>query len=581
MKHPRAQSRPMQQVSCRGEEGIGLLEELRVCACRHQRELEELLTRHLSSNGFSTVSQPPIPLDSPAQGLQPAAALDSTANHPTEHMTDRLAPDIQILRDDLAGSIQGEHEKNRLITDLRLPAAGNVTPISSEQHQNVSELGHALEAQSNEEKLPEAEFRQSKNSLISRQSRLAVVKDSRRLSHFRDNMAITEALTYNTGICARVVKQHKFDQACALLIMSSSIVVGLEVEFSTASNSIVFDALGNFFMVCFSLELILRACARGHLFIIGSDKIWNFFDSFCVASSYIEIILSLLATPNADASLMTLIRTMRVVRIARIVRVIRFLSKLRMMVFTLLGALKMLGWALILLVMIMYMFAVSFTEASKPFLADVDGSLTESQQKLRKHFRSLPRSMLTLFESIIGGVSWGEPLQGLAEINVIYVAMFLFYICLMILAMLNVLTGLCCEYAIENADSDRDDAIRAQLRDRKKWLGNFRAMFQAIDMDNSGVVSAEELNEILMDEEFQAYLAHLNITVDEAHDLLVLFDKDGDGAVSVDEFIQGCMRVKGQAKAVDVVRVMYEVRGMSKEISEIHGMLDSFPAVGK
>jgi len=297
------------------------------------------------------------------------------------------------------------------------------------------------------------------------------------------------------------------------------------------------------------------------------------FDSTCVASSYLEIVLSFLATPDADGSLLILVRTMRVVRIARIIRVVRFLSKLRMMVFTLLGALKMLGWALILLAMIMYMFAVTFTEASKPFLADVDGTLTESQDKLRKHFSSVPESMLTLFESIIGGVSWGEPLQGLAEISLIYVMMFLFYICLMILAMLNVLTGLCCEYAIENAVADRDDAIRAQLRDRAKWLQQFRAMFHSIDIDNSGIVSAEELTEIFRDDEFQAYLAHLNITVPAAHDLLMLFDKDGDGAVSVDEFIEGCMRVKGQAKAVDIVRVMRDVHEMSKTISEIHARL--------
>lgn len=39
---------------------------------------------------------------------------------------------------------------------------------------------------------------------------------------------------------------------------------------------------------------------------------------------------------------------------------------------------------------------------------------------------------------------------------------------------------------------------------------------------------------------------------------------DGSGIVSIDEFVMGFLRLKGNAKAVDLVTLMYENRKMSK-----------------
>lgn len=195
---------------------------------------------------------------------------------------------------------------------------------------------------------------------------------------FKQRMSQSEKVQYEPNFAANIVKSHKFDQVCACFIVAASILVGVEVEYKNADNQSTFEWLAHITLVWFSAEILMRIFARGKRYLLGTDRAWNVFDCFCVASSYIEIIVSSIATDQG--SFLLILRTLRVIRIARIVRVVRFLTHLRMMVNTMFGAVKMLGWAMLLLTMAMYMFAVSFTEATKPLLAD------DTFQSSKRHF---------------------------------------------------------------------------------------------------------------------------------------------------------------------------------------------------
>lgn len=233
-----------------------------------------------------------------------------------------------------------------------------------------------------------------------------------------------------------------------------------------------------------------------------------------------------------------------------------------MMCYTMLGALQLLGWMLVLFFMIIYMFAICFTEAVALFMLEVPGDL----QQLDRFFGSVDKSILTLFKAITGGVSWGDPLDQLQRVSVIYSLMYLGYVCVSILTMLNVITGFCCEHAIESASADREQAIQEQLRDQIMCKKAFASVFAALDWDGSGEISAEELQEHFEDEEVQAWLSHLNISVHSATDLFGLLDKDESGSVSIEEFVTGCMRMRGNAKTLDVVRMQEDVTKISQRL---------------
>merc|ERR1739848_551495 len=93
------------------------------------------------------------------------------------------------------------------------------------------------------------------------------------------------------------------------------------------------------------------------------------------------------------------------------------------MLSSILNALKPLVWAMCTLAIMLYMFAVVLTGSYCDYLADVHSKgvnvtnmndpISQDIVKLREKWGCLSRSMLTLYESMAGGISWGEVLDTL------------------------------------------------------------------------------------------------------------------------------------------------------------------------
>merc|ERR1712008_582557 len=88
-------------------------------------------------------------------------------------------------------------------------------------------------------------------------------------------------------------------------------------------------------------------------------------------------------------------------------------------------------------------------------------------------------------------------------------------------------------------------------------------------MGGSGMLNEQAMNLLLQDPELTAYLNTIGVDVTEAKGLFTLLDDDGSGAISIDEFVTGFLRLKGSAKAVDMVTLMYENRKISKQLHSI------------
>merc|ERR1719336_2895674 len=96
-----------------------------------------------------------------------------------------------------------------------------------------------------------------------------------------------------------------------------------------------------------------------------------------------------------------------------------------------------------------------------------------------------------------------------------------------------------------------------------------RGIFEDSDTDGSGQVTFEEFEQLLANQEMVAYLQAMGIDSSEARGLFKLLDDDGSGVVSIEEFITGFLRLKGGAKAVDMVTLLYENRKISKKLNKI------------
>merc|ERR1712217_313402 len=83
-----------------------------------------------------------------------------------------------------------------------------------------------------------------------------------------------------------------------------------------------------------------------------------------------------------------------------------------------------------------------------------------------------------------------------------------------------------------------------------------------------GEITLQELQDHTNNEDLKAYFSGLGITAEKAWDIFKLIDEDYTGTVSMQEFVEGCLRLRGPAKHIDVACVIYEVRRMQKKFSE-------------
>merc|ERR1712203_646161 len=108
--------------------------------------------------------------------------------------------------------------------------------------------------------------------------------------------------------------------------------------------------------------------------------------------------------------------------------------------------------------------------------------------------------------------------------------------------MMNVIAGIFLDTAVNKA---RDE--------KESWLAqNARRVFTAADQDRSGMISWEDFENALHHGDMHTFFKAIDIDISEAKSLFDLLDLSGDGNISADEFLNGCLHVRGPAKSLDL-----------------------------
>merc|ERR1712032_1070335 len=91
-------------------------------------------------------------------------------------------------------------------------------------------------------------------------------------------------------------------------------------------------------------------------------------------------------------------------------------------------------------------------------------------------------------------------------------------------------------------------------------------IFREADTDHSGTLSWEEFREHLGHPVIRAYFASLDLNISEARGLFVLLDIDGSGQIHIEDFVKGCLLVRGEAKSIDLATLRYEFLRFSRQL---------------
>lgn len=98
---------------------------------------------------------------------------------------------------------------------------------------------------------------------------------------------------------------------------------------------------------------------------------------------------------------------------------------------------------------------------------------------------------------------------------------------------------------------------------------HLRDVFNQIDQDGSGFINGDEMEYFLADPSLNTYLESIDIFPNDARALFRLLDDNDSGEVSIDEFCEGCLRLKGQAKSFDIHLLMYNNERVYEKLSHI------------
>jgi Ca2+-binding EF-hand superfamily protein len=350
------------------------------------------------------------------------------------------------------------------------------------------------------------------------------------------------------------------------------------------------------FCVFFTTELGMRWIAEGcRDFFYSNDMWWNILDVVIVVFGLIDIVVDMLvrasAWTSADAakffdaiSVLRGLRVMRIVRMARVIRVMKYFRELRIMIFSILGSLKSLTWVVVVVGMVFYIFGVAFVGAVLGHWETLESGNNgkepsfileqESSKDLSEYFGTLDRAMLSLYMSMSGGEDWRIFYNALAPLPPHYKGLYLLFITISVFAVINIVTGVFVEHAMQSSALDREVVVNEELQTKKNYLKNMREVFEEMDEDDSGCISAEEFETRLNDERVIAYFNAMKLDVSDARALFRLMDYDQSGEVSIGEFLDSCYRLQGESRRIDMKMMEMELRYLQESFRSFKEAVD-------
>eukprot|EP00928_Gymnodinium_smaydae_P054527 TRINITY_DN38282_c0_g1_i1.p1 TRINITY_DN38282_c0_g1~~TRINITY_DN38282_c0_g1_i1.p1 ORF type:complete len:621 (-),score=87.80 TRINITY_DN38282_c0_g1_i1:173-2035(-) len=286
---------------------------------------------------------------------------------------------------------------------------------------------------------------------VKSQLRKQIIKQERPASRFFSE----------SGYMQKIARHPAFEHTTFVVIFLNTIWVGINSEFNDATvlveAAVGFQIVEQLFCTFFFFEWVVRFCALSHKCNFFKDA-WLMFD-FCllfvmVMETWVLSIIwvsmqgddmdSLGFSAIRNATLMKTVRLLRLARFSRAAKVLRHAPEAMVLVKATLNSRKSVAWTFGLLMMLIYFFAVVFTELAR-------GTTLEGP------FGSIGMSMHTLLTcSLFPDME--ELSLNLLQNSFFYWIMWMLFVLVTIVTVLNLLIGVLVE-VVKNSSLIERDAI--------------------------------------------------------------------------------------------------------------------------
>jgi len=314
------------------------------------------------------------------------------------------------------------------------------------------------------------------------------------------------------------------------------------------------------FTAFFCLDVTVR------ILVIRRDffKIWmNYLDVAVSVASLLEIAVFYTLTLPIHPMLFRLLRIGKLIRAVRMVHMTSMLASLQLLVKCISASINMLFWSFCLLAFFQCVAGLIISTLCRDFIRDPN---QDSQTKVDVflYFGTFTRTFLTMFEILFA--NWGPSCRILVEsISEWFSLFFLVYRCILGFAVLNVVNAVFVQQTMKTASSDEELAFKQKEKDIAQYMRKVKRLFQTMDASGDGSINLEEFSKLVKSPKLKFWMSQLEL---EYHDLLSLFEflDNGDGEITLMEFVEGAARLRGSAKALDIWRLETKLEVLFEEV---------------
>eukprot|EP00927_Polykrikos_kofoidii_P064730 TRINITY_DN6022_c0_g3_i1.p1 TRINITY_DN6022_c0_g3~~TRINITY_DN6022_c0_g3_i1.p1 ORF type:complete len:666 (+),score=70.41 TRINITY_DN6022_c0_g3_i1:175-1998(+) len=501
--------------------------------------LERLDPTHRASSGNDPVfTGQPFPLQSEQRPPSERVNEVSASFARDVHSTVRVPLPESIAADHEHGVIDETRDELRSITSTGTKKSGIINANSPPRE--------------------DTECRRQRSSRTKQPRTLRTIKDVTRSLYFKRFFAcLVLANITNLGIVA-------------------SEDLNMAAQGTVRQHSWLDDGIHLAFLIAFSVELGCNVYAEGKGICWSHNRRAYFLDFILVTFDLVDFLLyhageTFIKLPNISA--LRIFRMFKAARLVRMLKALQYARELRLMVLAITSSMHSLVCAMFLLVCIIYSFAILIASW---ITVEILEEHFYSNSGLIEWWGSLSRVSLTLFQSISGGANWIDPFKALQGSPSLQGA-FIVYLSFVLFALLNVVTGVFCNTAIEMASRDTDMIIAAQMEWDSIIEKDLHKIFHRMTGEESDRLTLDGWVTSMTDPWITAFLSHLEIEVHHVTSFFSVLDEDNDNGISLSEFTEGCKKYKGHARTLDTNLMLMEQHKIIKQLNitvlEIHKTL--------
>lgn len=373
-------------------------------------------------------------------------------------------------------------------------------------------------------------------------------------------------------------ERPQFELFIGLAVVLNAISMAMELDMSKPDGDrLGWAATDISFCSLFAGEIFFRIYCLGLFDFIRQPRYLA--DVLLVACNVADASIQLSGQSSTGFQSFSALRILRLFKIMKVLRLVSHVKELSLIAIGLASALKSLQWVSLLLGVVIFVMAVMFKILMGQACGAEDIKISfiyhfpdfDPVERCEEFWGSVFRCMYTLYQ-VTTLESWSEVIvRPIWDARPIYVVFILAFQLVTTFGLLNIIVA-----AIVDGTMNSIDELVIEHQNRKRLTSHMNALsdiFLEATTEASSEVTSESLVPLLLKPDIRRKLLLLNIEYDDPAQIWRILDSDGNGSCDIVDFTTNFMRMRGVAKAKDLLAIRSQLYRTSDKIEAKIGEL--------